>query len=345
MRPARRAYSAIQAWPQQAAPAIGKPSLAPRKTTVTSGRSLRAWRRASACQSSIPGLDMPVEIRASLADAHAARAQTRIEERVHDLDHGIAGGQQREPPATVPRRDRVCDPLPRRARQHDPGPRPACAKGGPLAGGHAPAVPRPPRRSRAKRGAQVAPMPAVGHAHLHALPRADASWPDREHEPVGARRSAQLRGCAHRCSARGGGADREVPHAAIAAPWHRAADSRVVGGERDGGHGLARAVRLLGDGGHRPGTPVEVERHVARVARPGAQLQPLVGAGAGGQRDSGHHSGRERSRDQAAHVPVSAPGRRARPPCPPAPGTRRDPRRRSGSGRRPSVRTAPTRRQ
>lgn len=60
----RRAYAAIQAGPQQSAVAppacgSGKTSAEPRKTTVASGRSLRADARAWACQSSRKGFVMP----------------------------------------------------------------------------------------------------------------------------------------------------------------------------------------------------------------------------------------------------------------------------------------------
>jgi hypothetical protein len=65
IRRARRAYSAIQSAPQQAASPIGKPSLAPMNITTASGLEA-ACRRACACQSSRDGFERPVEMRASL---------------------------------------------------------------------------------------------------------------------------------------------------------------------------------------------------------------------------------------------------------------------------------------
>ena len=68
---ARRAYSRTHAPPQHDALCpdrvpIGKPSLAPRNMTVTSGCSVRALPRACAIQSNMNGLEIPVEMCASL---------------------------------------------------------------------------------------------------------------------------------------------------------------------------------------------------------------------------------------------------------------------------------------
>ena len=279
--------------PQQSAPAIRKPSLAPRNITVTSGRTPAACSRACARQSSSDGFEMPVDTRASLRSEARPPARSRMNEStIWIIESPVA--RMRRRPLDGRATQRAAQPLVRRARGERDRP---------------PGRPRPEAR-RSSRGARDARAPSgSARAPPGGRRRARTRLPRRQRSKrctAPSRGALTARGPVMRSRWRQPGVrssavalsrlldDGEAPQRGVAAPDREPPQHHVGAARRD--RPLARPVsssRTVS------ATPARAStRSAIRPARGRARAQRQR---LGGRRDQEDEAERQRERGGAPH--------------------------------------------